>query len=56
VFDARWNGLHQDISHLPKGLIVEQIDVDIQTDLALSFRIVNVPTLILLREEMEWWR
>jgi thioredoxin-like negative regulator of GroEL len=56
LFDAPWNGVHQDVADLPKGLIAEQIDTDVQPDLAFSFRILNVPTLILLHDGVECWR
>jgi hypothetical protein len=56
LFDAPWNGTRQDISDLPNGLIPERIDTDIQQDLAFSFQIINVPTLILLRDGLECWR
>jgi thioredoxin-like negative regulator of GroEL len=56
LFDARWNGAHQDVADLPNGLIAEQIDVDAHPDLARSFQVRNVPTLILLRDGVERWR
>lgn len=55
VFEASW-APRQDMPELPSGLVLERIEADIRQDLSLSFRIIDAPTLILLREGLECWR
>ncbi len=55
VFEGSW-AFRQDMPELPSGLVLEKIDAGIRQDLALSFRIIDVPTLILLRDGLECWR